>query len=254
MWRLDREWISGVLILVVGLVVLGERLVPDLVPVLPLAAGIVVLGVFFVLRTPGVLVTGSVLTGVGLGVLVARGSSQTLATPGFVASIGAGFLLAWVLGLLLGVRAVRTWPLIPGIGLLALAALLYVLDIGPEVLRLTARWWPLALVVIGALLMLGARQRVLLGGAGHEDETSGYPTGGRPPTRPQPQVRPLPPAEAAQGDSREPPPLGGEQPPALSPGYEPAPSGPIDVPDGVPGPPIRAERVMEDTGPTDAGG
>lgn len=173
MWRLNRDWIAGALLLFVGVLVLGRELFPDLVPLVPLLAGGLVLSVFLIVRAPATLVTGGVLVGVGIGVLVARGSSPAIGAAGVLACIGAGFLLVWVLGEVLGLHEMRLWPLVPGLGLVAAAVAVYALDLGESLLRIAIDWWPLLPIAVGVWLMIGARSQM------HEhepeDETSRHP-------------------------------------------------------------------------------
>jgi hypothetical protein len=171
MWRLSRDWIAGALLVLVGLLLLAERHAPALVPVIPLAAGVCLLAAGLLVRWPGLLVSAGVLIGVGLGVLVARGSSPEVAASAFLVCIGAGLLMAWLLAVLLRVHELRWRPLLAGLGFVAAGALVYVLGIGPTLLTLTVGWWPVLLIAIGAVLLAGARARAR---AAHEvdDETA----------------------------------------------------------------------------------
>src|SRR3954468_1198437 len=72
--RLHRDWIAGTMLVVAGLFILGNRLFPDLLPVLPLIVSLLFLGLFFVTRSVRAVVSGSVLVGVGIGILVVKGT------------------------------------------------------------------------------------------------------------------------------------------------------------------------------------
>ncbi len=66
--RINRDWVTGATLVVVGLLLLGNRLFPDLVPLVPLIVGLGLLGLFLLTRTVGSLTAGGVITGVGVGV------------------------------------------------------------------------------------------------------------------------------------------------------------------------------------------
>ena len=159
MWRLSRDWVAGALLVLVGLLLLAERHAPALVPVIPLAAGVCLLAAALVVHWPGLLISAGALIGVGLGVLVARGSSPEVAASAFLVCIGGGLLMAWVLAMLLRVHALRWRALLAGAGFIMAGAVVYALGIGPTLLTLTIGWWPLVLIAIGAVLLAGARAR-----------------------------------------------------------------------------------------------
>jgi hypothetical protein len=156
---LRRDWIAGTMLLVTGFLLLGTRLFPDLVPVVPLLLGLALLAFFFVTRAPGALVVGSVIVGIGIGVLVVRGTEPNVGGAGFLVSLAAGFLLAWLLALIFNVRSLRAWPLVPGIVLLVLGGAVYTGNFGRDLLAFAFDWWPVLLVVTGAYLLLQARLR-----------------------------------------------------------------------------------------------
>lgn len=174
MGRLNRDWVAGVMLLVVGTLLLGERLYPDLVPLVPLLLGLALLGIFLISRSAGALVNGSVTVGIGVGVLVVQGGNPDLGAAGFIISVAGGFYLAWVLGLIFEIPSVRWWPIVPGSVLLAIGAVVYTARMGDPLLRFAVDWWPALLVLMGFYLLVRARvRRRLLS----EDETSTVPTG-----------------------------------------------------------------------------
>ena len=180
MGRLNRDWVAGVMLLVVGLLRLGDSLFPDLVPIVPLALGLGLLGVFLVGRSVGALVNGSVTVGIGVGVLVARNGNQDFGAAGFIVSLAGGFYLIWLLGLIFEIQAVRWWPVVPGSLLLAIGAVVYTAKMGASLLQLAVDWWPGLLVAMGIYLLLHQR---LLARLAADDETSAVPVGipGPPP-------------------------------------------------------------------------
>ena len=107
-------------------------------------------------RNPGLLVPGGILSGIGLGTYLISGpfveaNGETQGAV-FLLSFAAGWALIVALSLLIGARQV--WPLIPG-GIMAfVGAALWMGGAGRQVLELVGRAWPLALVVIGAAILL----------------------------------------------------------------------------------------------------
>lgn len=174
MGRLSRDWVAGMMLLVVGLLLLGERLFPDLVPFVPLALGLALLGVFLLGRSAGALVNGSVTVGIGVGVLVVKGGNPDFGAAGFIISVAGGFYLAWVLGLIFNIPSVRWWPIVPGSLLLALGAVVYTAKMGKPLVDAAVDWWPALLAIMGVYLLFHARLRARLA---VDDETSTIPTG-----------------------------------------------------------------------------
>lgn len=176
--RISRDLVAGAILLMVGGFLLALEHLPDIAFVIPLLIGLGLLGLFLVARTPALLSTGAVITGIGVGILTATQGSADFGGAGVLVSIGAGFLLVTVLGAIFQVPSVRTWPLVPGLALIALGAIIYSSGLGQEVLDVASRWWPLALVLMGAYLVLAARLRLPLHAGGHDrvevDEDTRY--------------------------------------------------------------------------------
>jgi hypothetical protein len=171
--RLNRDWVAGAMLLVVGFLLLGDRLYPELVPIAPLGLGLCLLAIFLVGRSAGALLDGSVSLGIGVGILVVRGGDADFGAAGFLISVSGGFYLAWVLGLLFNIREVRWWPVVPGSLFLAAGAAAYAAGMGRSLLRIAVDWWPALLVAMGAYLILGERLRTR---STPEEETSEVPS------------------------------------------------------------------------------
>ncbi len=125
--------------------------------VILIAAGATFLAIYLVRRTYGPLVPGCLLIGIGLGWLgdrmgLAGGDWDTL-------GLGIGFVAIVVIDLAYRHRF-HWWPLVPGAVLLMQGADIDFGDVGGRV----ATWWPLALVVIGILILFGAFNRKDEGG------------------------------------------------------------------------------------------
>jgi hypothetical protein len=167
---LHRDWIAGTMLVVAGLFILGNRLFPDVLPVMPLIIGLLFLGLFFLTRSAWSAVAGSVLVGVGIGVLVVKGSDSDVGTGGFLISLAGGFFLAWILGLLFSIRSLRWWPIVPGLVLLVTGAVVTSGHMGRDVINAAADWWPLLLVLMGVFLLYRARSHAQV-----SDETTYVP-------------------------------------------------------------------------------
>ncbi|MFP4635419.1 MAG: hypothetical protein ACLFRD_06130 [Nitriliruptoraceae bacterium] len=108
-------------------------------------------------RSYGYLVPGSILTGLGAGLVVA---AQDGPDEAVVLGLGLGFLAIAVVNRGLGeAKAGWWWPLIPGgvLVIVGVSTLMGTLDLGRFVV-------PIALIVVGALL--------LLRGGGHDTRRS----------------------------------------------------------------------------------
>jgi hypothetical protein len=209
--RLNRDWIIGAMLVLVGFERLGNRLFPDVVTSVPLLVGLALLGLFFLTRSLGALVSGGVISGLGLGILVATRGSPDFGAAGFLISLAGGFYLVWILGLMFERSEVRWWPVVPGSLLLAAGAVVYAARLGEQLVGLAVDWWPLLPILSGLYLLLNARLRARLA---DEDETSQIPavpgTPGAAPRPPDPAPRA--PAGAHQPDRLRSTQVGGDSP------------------------------------------
>lgn len=174
MARISRDWVAGGILLIVGAFLLALEFLPNLAFLMPLLVGLALLGIFLLVRSPALLSAGGVITGVGVGILTATQGSPDFGGAGVLMSVGGGFLLVWLFGAMFGIPAVRSWPLIPGLVLIALGTITYAAGFGEEMLDISARGWPILLVVVGGYLLVAARLRLPLYGDGgsHGDPVS----------------------------------------------------------------------------------
>ncbi len=174
MARISRDWVAGGILLIVGAFLLALEFLPGLAFLMPLLVGLALLGTFLLVRSPALLSAGGVITGVGVGILTATQGSADFGGAGVLMSVGGGFLLVWLFGVMFGIPAVRSWPLIPGLVLIALGTITYLAGFGEEMLDISARGWPILLVVVGGYLLVAARLRLPLygGGGSHGDPVS----------------------------------------------------------------------------------
>ena len=150
----DGRWIGGIILILIGVGLLANQFVPDIGRYAPLVVGLGLLIIFLVTRNAGALIGGSIVTGIGIGLLM---DEQFPATNGswIPLCLGLGFLAIWVFGGLLRMPEARFWPLIPGgiltfVGIAALGGLSS--DIGQYV-------WPIVLILIGVVSIAGSLRR-----------------------------------------------------------------------------------------------
>ncbi|HEX9038244.1 MAG TPA: hypothetical protein VF808_14775 [Ktedonobacterales bacterium] len=150
--------VVGLVLVAVGVMALIGNLWPSEIMgllVLPTLGAIFLVWAFWA-RVAGLLIPGSILFGLGLGVLL----QQTL----FIALTGQSRGGIVVLGLALGFLAImplvqilerrfQWWPAIPGGILLAVALALLSGSGGIAVLEALNTLWPLALIAVGAYLL-----------------------------------------------------------------------------------------------------
>jgi hypothetical protein len=136
----------------IGAFLLLGQFVSDVGEWIPLFIGLVFLAAFAARREYGFLVAGSIITGVGAGVVLQDIAPNDLSDAVMTLCIAAGFLSIWVVGTLLRLPGTHWWPFIPG-GVLALvgASQLSEADVDGVL-----RWWPLVIVVVGLLIIVRA--------------------------------------------------------------------------------------------------
>jgi hypothetical protein len=147
--------VGGIVLVIIGVGLLIAQFTPDLARYVVLVIGIGLLALFAVTRSYGSLVGGSIVTGVGVGVVLGSSYTGNLAGAAVLISIGAGFLFIWLVSYLLQMKERHFWPLIPGAILASIGA---AIAIGGNAADLIS-YWPLILIVLGVLLMIGAYLR-----------------------------------------------------------------------------------------------
>lgn len=154
----SRDWIAGVVLVIVGLFYLSDHFVPGLERFIPLFVGLALVGVFLLIRTRGALVPGGVLCGVGVGTIIATQPDSPYGGGAFLISVGGGFLVVSLLATMYQLREARIWPLVPGIVLVTLGVVILAANQGRAVLDVAVNWWPVLLVAIGAWVLVGAQR------------------------------------------------------------------------------------------------
>ncbi len=158
-------------IISVGVFLLLAQLVPDIGRWIPLLIGLIFLAAFVPQREYGFLIPGCILTGVGVGVVLAGVVDNPWSGAAVLLSLAGGFIAIWVVSVLLrrvdrawprgssrdAARALW-WPLIPG-GILALIGLIALAEDGLASWYDVLRWWPLLIIGVGIVVLVSALVR-----------------------------------------------------------------------------------------------
>jgi hypothetical protein len=143
---------GGIVVVGIGVFLLFAQMVPDAGLWIPFIIGLVFLAAFVARREYGFLVAGSIIAGVGAGVVLAQRAPSDFAGAAMLLSMAAGFLAIWAISTLLRLPDAHWWPFIPG-GILAFIGLVQLSDAG------VLRWWPIILVAIGAFVIANSVRR-----------------------------------------------------------------------------------------------
>jgi hypothetical protein len=167
--RKRRRATAGILLIGLGVAFfVMERLESVDETIVLLALGGAFLAAYFYRRRYGLLLPGCLLLGFGVGEML---KDQLEALNGELLGLGLGFLaiffIAWAYQ-----RIARWWPLIPGAAFILLA-----FEETKWMVESAADYWPLILVLIGAILLLGGFE-----GRRRDDSGDGRP--GSPPAEP----------------------------------------------------------------------
>jgi hypothetical protein len=161
-WTANPKVVAGVVVIALGLVMLVATVTDTLLldQMIVLLLGVIFLAWGVAVRHPGPLIPGSILTGLGVGILLSQWLSTSIsgqAQGGIVTlCLGLGFLLIMPVQQLVTRQAAHWWPLIPG-GILSLTGSGLLLgDAGLTMLTWIGRLWPLALIGVGLVLLYQA--------------------------------------------------------------------------------------------------
>lgn len=113
--------------------------------------GVGLLGAFAYTRAYGYLIPGSIMTGLGIGILAADLMKASDEGEGgvIVLGLGLGFIGIWVISAITQLSQHHWWPIVPG-GILALIGV--ALLIGGEAVQLLD-YWGVILVAIGVIVL-----------------------------------------------------------------------------------------------------
>ena len=150
----DGRWVGGAVLIIIGVALLAAQWVPDIGRYATIIVGLALLALFLVTRNAGALIGGSIVTGIGAGILLEEAFPDS--AGGWVPlGLGFGFLFIWFAGSLLRMPEARFWPLIPG-GILVFVGLDAMGGALGDLLRYA---WPLALIALGFVVILNGRRR-----------------------------------------------------------------------------------------------
>lgn len=143
---------TGLTLIVLGLGLWGLQYFEDLgETALLLVLGLAGIAVYLVNKNDGLLIVGSIVFGLGLGSF-GPGRLWSLTGDGHQLGLGVGFLLIYFLKLIRE-RQSHWWPLVPG-GILVLLGIQRWAAF--RQLVFSRQGWPLILVAVGVLILLGA--------------------------------------------------------------------------------------------------
>jgi hypothetical protein len=154
------ERVGGAVLIMLGLVFLVGRFLPDASQFVVLLIGLGFVLVFAFTRLYGFLIPGSIMTGLGIGISLATILPLPEESQGgmVLLGLGLGFMSIWLFSGLLALPEKHWWPLIPG-GVLSLIGLaLLGGGAGIAVLEFLGDWWPLALVFAGIYMIVRRTQ------------------------------------------------------------------------------------------------
>ena len=141
--------IGGLVLVIIGGLLLVGQFWPDVGRYTVLVIGLGLLAIFVVTRAYGALVGGSIVSGVGVGVILGTLYTGEMTAALVLMSLGGGFLFIWLISFLLSMPERHVWPLIPGTILVAIGT---ALAIGGRATDLIS-YWPVILIVIGVIVM-----------------------------------------------------------------------------------------------------
>jgi hypothetical protein len=158
-WAVNPRVVSGVVVIALGLIMLVATLTDSQVvgQMIVLLLGVIFLTWGVMVRHPGPLIPGCILSGLGVGIVVSQwlsASASGQAQGGIVTlCLGLGFLLIMPVQQLVMRQTAHWWPLIPG-GMLSVTGLGIL--VGDPEMTWIGRLWPLAVIGVGAVLLYQA--------------------------------------------------------------------------------------------------
>jgi hypothetical protein len=161
--------VAGLVVIAIGVFLLAGQFIDDIGRFVTLFIGLIFLAAFVLKREYGFLIPGCIVSGVGIGILLATTLDDPWSGAAVLFSIAGGFIAIWVVSIFM--RSVDKgwprgdakdagqalwWPLIPG-GILALIGLVVLAEegVGSDILR----WWPVLLIGAGLLILISAMRR-----------------------------------------------------------------------------------------------
>lgn len=160
---------AGLIIVGIGGFFLLAQVVPDIGRWIPLFIGIAFLLAFLPKREYGFLIPGCIVSGVGVGIILAERVGDPWSGAAVLFSIGGGFIAIWLVSMLIRMGdkdwprgetrdagQALWWPLIPG-GILVIIGFVVLADEGYDGDLL--QWWPLLIIGAGLIVLLSSLRR-----------------------------------------------------------------------------------------------
>ena len=147
------QLVGGAVLVAIGAAILLGQYVEDAEQFILLGLGIVLLVLFAISRNPGTLIGGGIVTGLGIGVVIAANTEGDIGGAAVLFGLGLGFVGVWLVGALLKMQETRVWPLIPGAILVAVG---FVVLAGSEDVQLPDWLWPVLIMGLGVIVILAA--------------------------------------------------------------------------------------------------
>lgn len=169
----NEKWVGGFVLIAIGGALLLGQLVDEFQQFVVLAIGLMLLVLFAVTRVPGTLIGGSIVTGLGAGVLIAANTEGEIAGAAVLFGLALGFVGVWIIGTLMSVKGITWWPLIPGIILALVGAIVMA---GAETAQQFELLWPIVLIVLGVIVLFAAGQKRGRASTTDEPTPAGAPT------------------------------------------------------------------------------
>lgn len=144
------QWVGGAVLIVIGAGILLGQLFGDAEQYILLGIGVLLLVLFAVSRNPGTLIGGGIVTGLGVGVVIAANTTGDIAGAAVLFGLGLGFAGVWLVGTLMRIPETTVWPLIPGAILVVIG---FVVLAGPEMAETFEMLWPVLLIGIGVVVI-----------------------------------------------------------------------------------------------------
>lgn len=166
------QLVGGAVLIAIGVAVLLGQVFEDGEQYVLLGLGIVLLVIFALSRNPGTLIGGGIVTGLGVGVVIAASTTDDIAGAAVLFGLGLGFIGVWLVGLLFHLKETAFWPLVPGIILVIIG---FVVLAGSESAEALQWIGPVLIIGLGVIVLIAAfRGR----GKGPDDTGPGTGAGG----------------------------------------------------------------------------
>jgi uncharacterized membrane protein HdeD (DUF308 family) len=160
------EWVVGALLIIIGLFFLLNQFVElpgleSLAIYFVLGLGLLFLVWGVITREAGLMIPGGILTGIGLGIALVAGPFEfddgDLSGGVFMGAFALGWVLITVFTALF-TDETHWWPLIPAAIMAIISGALLVEGPFEVVLEWLGKLWPVALIIGGIAMLLGARK------------------------------------------------------------------------------------------------